>query len=173
MERFPIRFYLQLGLVPILVSLGCPQAPCPDGFLRDNNGNCVEVGGDDDDDDNQGGDSYRLAFVTTCGTNDVPAVLLIDVFDMDTEDRLVGGGSDGSGEFCTFASTFGGDASLRIEWHHPQEGCLGAVWNINPIDNPEWFIQGDCNGSEELETCMHWGTCSGWDTIDSCWGDHT
>ena len=50
MERFPVLLCLHLGLVLVLFSLGCPQAPCPDGYLRDNNGNCVEVGADDDDD---------------------------------------------------------------------------------------------------------------------------
>lgn len=47
----------------VIVSFSCSSGPCPEGFLRDNNGNCVEVPnqGDDDvsDDDQQDDDDQQ------------------------------------------------------------------------------------------------------------------
>ena len=49
--------YLRAAIVSLsalfILSFGC-LGPCPDGFLRDNNNNCIEVDGDDDDGDNRG-----------------------------------------------------------------------------------------------------------------------
>ncbi len=49
-----------LFLIAFLVTIatGCPPAYCPDGYLRDNDGNCLQVGDDDDasDDDDAGED---------------------------------------------------------------------------------------------------------------------
>lgn len=33
--------------VPLLACASCAQQPCPDGYLRDNDGNCVEEGGEE------------------------------------------------------------------------------------------------------------------------------
>jgi hypothetical protein len=47
-----------LLMIATLVLSGCPQQDCPDGFLRDNDGNCLQVGDDDDavDDDDAADD---------------------------------------------------------------------------------------------------------------------
>jgi hypothetical protein len=105
-------------------SIGCFPGSCPDGYLRDNNGNCVEVGDDDDvfgdDDDDVFGDDDD------------------DVFGDDDDDTGSGGGDDREDLAVSFScydclgSFEGGeemDWSIRLE-NKGDVGINNAVFMI-------------------------------------------
>lgn len=52
LRKFGVAGMIVIGFA---LSIGC-QKQCPDGFLLDNNGNCVEIPPDDDDNDDAGDD---------------------------------------------------------------------------------------------------------------------
>jgi len=125
MER--LQILLGLSLVLVVVPIGCLPAPCPDGYLRDNNGNCVEVG--DDDDDDAGDDDDDDA---DDDTGDDDSVGDDDTGDDDTGDDDTGdddtGDDDDSGPETGTSSDFAAHCS-RIESHD--------VWSTWWWDDPD------------------------------------
>lgn len=70
-----------MRMLPLALVIGCAPEPCPDGFLRDNDGNCLQVDGDDadvdaDSDSDADGDSDADSDCEPAGTSgDAPTVL--------------------------------------------------------------------------------------------------
>lgn len=158
-------------------ALGCPQGDCPEGYLRDNNGNCVLVDGDDDvwDDDDHGDDdggTWNLQSRSGCYLNGekVGWVFQIQVFDEVTGSRVGSGNSDADGWFCLP----GIDVShtYRHEWYDPATGdCLMWVKNLSLEQNAKWFghtCDMDENGWDTPSNSP--GDCNDWEPIYDCWG---
>ena len=122
----PIRLSPCWLLVALFLA-GCP-GPCPDGFLRDNDGNCVQVG----DDDDTGGDTDGFVLVSG-GT-----------FTMGSPEGELGNWGDEDQHQVTLTRDF---------WLQETE-VTQAQWSARMGNNPSEFYS--CGDDCPVETVNWW-----------------
>lgn len=146
--------------VILLFVVGCAQAPCPEGYLRDNDGNCVDVGDDDDDDvsdDDTGGDDD--AGDDDAGDDDCPP-----------DDRF----EDHGGYYLdTYTDLWWSKAGLTYDYNGAIDKCLdhddgGLNWRLPTLDEYETIFEAIC---DQCGTCIPEFGCSERWSIDTCGGN--
>ncbi len=165
---------MRIRLLPVVLLCSCFEGDCPEGFLRDNSGNCIQVGDDDgstdDDDDNGSSDILALGLNVTCtlSGDQVPWVVEVDVYDEDSGSRAASSNTNGDGEVCLDVLQEG--HSYRVELFDPGTGdCIMAFWGVD-ADLSNGNVLSDCPCSGECPGTVRLGTCNEWDTYDDCWG---
>jgi len=160
----------------LLLLSGCFGGECPEGFLRDNAGNCIQVdddGGLTDDDDNgdgEGGEVIALGLNVTCTLSgeQVPWVVGVDVFNEDSGSRVASSNTDGDGDVCLEVLEVG--QSYRVELFDPGSGeCIMAFWGVDG-DLSNGNVLSECPCSDDCPGTVRLGTCNEWSPVDGCWG---
>lgn len=157
------------AIILLGVLQGCFQNDCPEGFLRDNGGNCIQVEADTDVDTDSDSDVDLLLNVeTTCSDNGntVPFRTDLKVYSVNTETLVVDESTDSSGEFCEGGVSEGGNYRIEI-YDTAAQSCIMWLTDVNLSSNPEWFDQDSCDA--EAATA-HIGDCEDMDYIYDCWG---
>ncbi len=147
------------ALILIVVLQGCFQNDCPDGFLRDNDGNCIQVEGDVVTDSD--GDADTDVDADTDADSDVDTSSDLRWYDSSTG--------------LTWQAKI---IEIGITWYEADEYCEELVyagrddWRIPSVDElrtlvrgcPEMETGGDCPISND---CASWRDCNT-DDCDGC-----
>ncbi len=155
-----------LSSLVFCVVLSCSGGPCPDGFLRDNDGNCIEVPSqgagddddwpsDDDDDDSQTPDDDDH---------------ITDDDDVQTDETW---NDPVLGIAWQVAPT-----AFGVDWYEADDHCQNLIfagsggWRMPDIDEMRSIVRGcpatEPGGACQVSTsCTNWNDCSD-DACDGC-----